>query len=169
MQIDSGSQASCLRLKDFAKIENRPRLLKTRAVLKAYSGERAVAKGEVYFDVQMGGKRKTGARFLVIDDVPSSLLSGRTCEELELLSSPVQRELIVSSVSDVKPLSKYVILLEYNYVFTGLGYIGNYKIELQKGAVPKQDAPRTVPIPLRDDLKNTLHRNGEERSLNQSS
>ena len=62
----------------------------------------------------------------------------------------------MSSVSDVKPLSKDVLLSECNDVFPALGYIGNYKIELQEGAVPKQDAPRTVPIPLRDDLKNTL-------------
>ena len=61
----------------------------------------------------------------------------------------------MSSVSDVKVLSKDV-LSEYYDVFTGLGYIGKYKIEVQEGAVPKQDAPRTVPIPLRDDLKKTL-------------
>ena len=114
MQIDSGSEANCLRLKDFAKIGNRPRLKKTRAVLKAYSGERVVPKGEVYLDVQIRGKRKTGAKFLVVDDVPSSLLSGRTCEELELL--PVKRGLLVSSVSDVKALSKDLVLTEYNGV-----------------------------------------------------
>ena len=61
----------------------------------------------------------------------------------------------MSSVSDVKALSKDV-LSEYNDVFTGLGYIANYKIALQEEAVPKQNAPRTVPIPFRDDLKKTL-------------
>ena len=40
MQIDGGLEANCLRLTDFTKIENRPWLKKTRAVLKAYSGER---------------------------------------------------------------------------------------------------------------------------------
>ena len=61
----------------------------------------------------------------------------------------------MSSVSDVKALSKDV-LSEYNDLFTGLGYIANYKIALQEEAVPKQNAPRTVPIPFRDDLKKTL-------------
>ena len=54
-------------------------------------------------------------------------------------------------------MTKDAILREHNNVFTGLGYIGNYKIELTEGAVPKQDAPRTVPVALRDDLKNKLH------------
>lgn len=42
-QIDNGSEANCLRLKDFTKTENR---LKTaRAVLKAYSGYRILPNG----------------------------------------------------------------------------------------------------------------------------
>ena len=74
-------------------------------------------------------------KFLVIDDAPSSPLSGKTCEELELLS--IKRELLVDSVSDVKRLAKNAILREHNDVFTGLRYIGNYKTELTEGAVPK--------------------------------
>ena len=54
-------------------------------------------------------------------------------------------------------MTKDAVLQENNDVFTGLGYIGDYKIELTEGAVPKQDAPRTVPVALRDDLKKTLH------------
>ena len=154
MHIDSVSEANCLRMEDFIKIQNRPDLKKTRAILKAYNGERVFPKGEIYLDIQIGGKI-TRAKFLVIDDAPSSLLSGKTCEELELLS--IKRELLVNSVSDVKGSTKDAILREHNDVFTGLGYIGNYKTELTEGAVPKQDKPRTVPVALRDDLKKKLH------------
>ena len=154
MQIDSGSEVNCLRMEDFVKIQNRPDLKKTRAILKAYNGEPVFPKGEVYLDIQIGGKI-TSAKFLVIDDAPSSLLSGKTCEELELLS--IKRELLVNSVSDVKGSTKDAILRVHNDVFTGLRYIGNYKTELTEGAVPKQDAPRTVPVALRDDLKKKLH------------
>ena len=46
MQIDSGSEANCLRMpEDFVKIQNRSDLKKTRATLKAYSGERVFPKG----------------------------------------------------------------------------------------------------------------------------
>ena len=154
MQIDSGSEANCLRMKDFVKILNRPDLKKSRAILKAYNGKRVFPKGEVYLDIQIGGKI-TRAKFLVIVDAPSSLLSRKTCEELELLS--IKRELLVNSVSDVKGLTKDDILQEHNDVFTGLGYIGNYKIELTEGAVPKQVALRTLPVALRDDLKKKLY------------
>ena len=40
MQIDSGSEANYLRMKDFLKIQNRPDVKKTRAILKANNGER---------------------------------------------------------------------------------------------------------------------------------
>ena len=143
MQIDIGSEANCLRMEDFVSVQNQPD-----------NGERVFPKGEVYLDIQIGGKL-TRAKFLVIDDAPSSLLSGKTCEELELLS--IKRELLVDSVSDVKELIKDAILREHNDLFTGLGYIGNYKIELTEGAVPKQDVPRTVPVALIDDLKKKLH------------
>ena len=54
---------------------------KTRAILKAYNEEGVFPNGEVYLDIQIGGKI-TIAKFLVIDDALSSLLSGKTCEEL---------------------------------------------------------------------------------------
>ena len=50
-----------------------------------------------------------------------------------------------------------LFLRQHNDVFTGLRYIGNYKTELTEGAVPKRDAPRTVSVALRDDLKKKLH------------
>ena len=85
MHIDSVSEANCMRMEDFIKIQNRPDLKKTRVILKAYNGERVFPKGEVCLDIQIGGKI-TRAKFLVVDNAPSSLLSGKTCEELELLS-----------------------------------------------------------------------------------
>ena len=84
-------------------------------------------------------KGKTRAKFLVTDDVPSSRLSGRTCEELKFLS--FKRELLVRSVLYVKALSKDVFLSEYNNVFTGRGDAGNYKIERPEGAVPRRNVP----------------------------
>ena len=77
MQIDIGSEANCLRMEDFESIQNRPDLKKTRAILIAYNGERVFPKGEVYIDIQIG--KITRAKFVVIDDAPSSLLSGNSC------------------------------------------------------------------------------------------
>mgnify|MGYP002804413401 CR=1 FL=1 len=51
--------------------------------------------------------------------------------------------MLVNAVSHNKELSKEEVLAEYNDVFSGLGYVGDYKIEL-KGAIPKQVLPRSV-------------------------
>ena len=115
------------------------------------NGQRHLPRGPLHLDIQIGGK-KTRANFLVVDDAP--LLSGEICEDLELLT--VKRELLVNTVSDVKTLTREAVLSDYKDVFTGLGYIGNYKIELKEEAIPKQDPPRTVPIALRDDVKKAL-------------
>ena len=52
-----------------------------------------------------------------------------------------------------KELTKEDVLTQYQDVFTGLGNIGSYKIELRDGAIPKQDAPGNVPVALREELK----------------
>ena len=48
-------------------------------------------------------------------------------------------------------------LEEYKDVFQGLGDIGSYTIELKDEAKPKQDAPRSVPVALRKELKQRLN------------
>ena len=59
MQIDIGSEANCLRMEDFVSVQNQPD-----------NGERVFPKGEVYLDIQIGGKI-TRAKFVVIDDASS--------------------------------------------------------------------------------------------------
>ena len=58
MQIDSGSEANCLRVKDFLKIDNRPPLKTTRVVLKAYNGEGVIPKGKVFLDIYTDWRSK---------------------------------------------------------------------------------------------------------------
>ena len=53
-----------MRMEDFVKIQNRPDLKKTRAILKAYNDERVFPNGEVYLEIQIGGKI-TRTKFLV--------------------------------------------------------------------------------------------------------
>jgi hypothetical protein len=69
----------------------------------------------------------------------------------------VKDELLVNAVADKKELTKEEVLTEYNDVFTGLGYIGDYKIGLKEGAIPKQDPARSVRVALRDELKAKLN------------
>ena len=46
MHTDSGSEANCLKMEDFVKIQNRTDFEKTRVILKVYNGERVIPKSE---------------------------------------------------------------------------------------------------------------------------
>ena len=148
MQIDNGAAADCLPLRDYESIADKPVLEKSTAKLTSYSGDRIKPKGQVSPDVQMGDKQVRHLLFQVIEDAPCSLLSGQTSEALQLMT--IKKDLLIHSLTDGKELTKEEVLKEYKDVFTGLGYIGDYKIELKDGAIPKEDASRTVPAAIKD-------------------
>ena len=154
MQIDNGAATSCLALRDYQSIEDKPVLEKSTAKLTSYSGDRIKPEGQVRLDVQIGDKQVRHVLFQVIEDAPCSLLSGQTSEALQLMT--IKKDLLIHSLTDGKELTKEEVLKECKDVFTGLGYIGDYKIELKDGAIPKQDAPRTVPVAIKDELKTKL-------------
>ena len=95
----------------------------------------------------------------MVKDAPCSLLSGPTSDTLLIIiwsNIKVNDELLINSVESSKRLTKEDVLTEYKDVFTGLGYTGDYKIEVTEEAVSKQDPPRSVPVALCDELKTKL-------------
>jgi hypothetical protein len=161
MQIDNGAAANCLKLEDYKQLTDTPMLKKSNVKLTTYSGNKIIPEGQVTLDIRIGGQNLCKVLYQVIKDAPCSLLSGPTSEKLGL--TKVKDELLVNAVADKKELTKEEVLTEYDDVFTGLGYIGDYKIELKEGAIPKQDPPRSVPVDLRDELKakrNELEKQG---------
>ena len=163
MQIDNGAAANCLKLEDYKQIEDPPKLGRSKAQLTSYSGNRIVPEGQLSLDIQIGGQKLSKVLFQVIKGAPCSLLSGPTSEGLGLIK--MKDELLVNSLTANKELTKEDVLTEYKDVFTGLGYIGEYKIELKDGAIPKQDAPRSVPVALRDELKAKLEEMEKQGTL----
>lgn len=154
MQIDNGAAANCLKLENYNQMANPPELKKSNVKLTTYSGSRIIPEGQVTVDIRIGGQTLDKVIFQVIKDAPCSLLSGPTSEALGLIK--VKDELLVNAVADNKELTEEDVLTQYKDVFTGLGHIGDYKIELKEGAIPKQDPPRSVPVALRDELKAKL-------------
>ena len=154
MQIGNGAAANCLALRDYESIADKPVLEKSTAKLTSYSGDRIKPKGQGSLDVQTGDKQVRHVLFQVIEDAPCSLLSGQISEALQLMT--IKKDLLIHSLTDGKELTKEEVLKEYKDVFTGLGYIGDYTIEVKDGAIPKQDAPRTVPAAIKDELKTKL-------------
>ena len=122
--------------------------------LTTYNGNRIISKGQVTLDIQIGGLKLWKILFQVARDAPFSLLFGPTSEKLGLIK--VNDELLINSVKSNKGLTKEDVLTDYKDVFTGLGYTGDYKIQVTEEAVPKQDPPRSVPVALRDELKTKL-------------
>ncbi len=154
MQIDNGAAANCLKLENYNQMIDPPELVESNVKLTTYSGSRIIPEGQVIVDIRIGGQTLEKVVFQVIKDAPCSLLSGPTSETLGLIK--VKDELLVNAVADYKELTEEDVLTQYRDVFTGLGNIGNYKIELKDGAIPKQDPPRSVPVALRDELKTKL-------------
>ena len=108
--------------------------------------------GTADIDIKINGEQRR-AEFVIIQEASSSLLSGNLSEDLGLIT--VKRELLVNQVTK-SPLTKDEIVKQYKDVFQGLGRIGEYRIELKEDAKPTQDAPRTVPVALRTELKQRL-------------
>ena len=152
IQIDNGSEVNCMRKQDLCRIDPHAKIERTHTKLKAYGDSTLIPLGKAEVDVKINGKEKR-AEFIVIEEASGSLLSGQLSEELGLIS--VKRELLVNQVNR-KPVSKEEITKEYRDVFHGLGRIGEYRIELKENAKPTQDAPRTVPVALRSELKERL-------------
>ena len=154
MQIDNGSAVNCIRVQDLVTMVKKPKLRMSNVKLTAYGGHTLEPLGQIQLDSKINGLEKS-LNFQVIDNASTSLLSGQASEELIKLIT-VNRSLLVNSITAMQHVSKEKTLEEYKDVFQGLGDIGSYTIELKDEAKPKQDAPRSVPVALRKELKQRL-------------
>ena len=154
-QLDSGASVNCMKYSDCCKILNsdKPQLKHSNIKLTAYSGQKMIPVGQVTLKMKINGVCDD-VLFQVIDEAPGSLLSGETCVKFGLVS--VNQEVLVNTLQMTSELSKEDILNEFADVFTGLGDIGEYHIELKEGAKPKQDMPRGVPVAFKPELKPKL-------------
>ena len=150
MQIDNGAAANCLKLENYNQMIDPPKLVESNVKLTMYSGSRIIPEGQVIVDIRIGGQTLEKVVFQVIKDAPCSSLSEPTSEPLGLIK--VKDELLVNAVADNKELTEEDVLTQYKDVFTGLSYIGDYKIELKDGAIPRQDPPRSVQVAIRYEL-----------------
>ena len=152
IQIDNGSEVNCMRKQDLLQLDPHAKLSGTSTKLRAYGNSTVTPLGTADIDIKINGEQRR-AEFVIIQEASSSLLSGNLSEDLGLIT--VKRELLVNQVTK-SPLTKDEIVKQYEDVFQGLGRIGEYRIELKEDAKPTQDAPRTVPVALRTELKQRL-------------
>ena len=94
--------------------------------------------------------------FEIVEYASTSLLSGRASEALKLIHFNEECILHVDLTSDESPTQEK-ILHNYRDVFTGLGKLpGTYHIDMHPNAIPVQENPRRVPIPVKDELKSKI-------------
>jgi hypothetical protein len=107
--------------------------------------------GQITVEMMINGKQEY-VKFQVVKDVPCSLLNGETAERFGLMK--VKEKLLINQVTS--ELTEDEMMKAYSDVFEGLGDLGEYHIEMDPAIKPMQDAPRTVPVALKKDLKKKL-------------
>lgn len=153
LQMDNGSSVNTLSLTDWYRLSGKSinDLKQSGASLTAYGGTQIKPVGKVTLSTRIGGKTER-LDFEVVANAARSLLSGPPSERLNLMK--INYDHVVNQVTQ-EP-TRDSILKDYADVFTGLGNIGVYHIELKSGARPTQDAPRRVPVALKTVVKDKL-------------
>jgi len=139
-KIDTGSQANIIPLNTFKTLPNYQKIpvRKTNAVLTSYSNDNIPCIGKCSLTC-----KETNQDFYIVDTSQTPILSCKTSQVLELI------KVLNVNISDIET--------EFPKLFQGLGCLDTpYHIEIDPSASPVIDAPRKVPVALRDRLKSAL-------------
>jgi len=156
-KLDTGAKANLINIRDVKALKEKPLIKKRTVPLKAYNGQSIETQGVCRLTLQVKGKMQS-LMFVVVPNGHESLLGDKACEDLHLVKRvyQVNRETVVLQTvcDDVTDIVK-----QFPDVFEGQGTLPfTYKIQLKDDATPVIHAPRRVPAPLRDLLKQELDR-----------
>ena len=144
-QIDTGASCNILNYRDYADL-GKPALDNNRSKLKQFDGSITTALGGC--DIELAGEN---LYFLVHKTRNHSLLSGDASIQLGLISIKEEWVNLVCN-ADLDD-----IISSYPEVFEGIGCLpGEYHIEIDKDAVPRQSHNRKTPLSMMADLKEKL-------------
>lgn len=146
-QLDSAASCNTLTMTDYDRL-GKPNLTPTNTTLTLYDQSKCIPLGWTDLMVENQSGQYTSRKFLVVDTKQHSLLSWKTCQQLELLKLGEQVNATSTSDDQIDNL-----LDEFVDVFTGLGKLdGLYDIELDPNCRPVQVRPRKVPLSMKEDL-----------------
>ena len=156
-KIDTGAQANILPLSIFnKKIGSTEKLEPNKNKLVSYTGQHLNTKGQIRLKSRYK-HREEMLTFHVVDTEAEPILGLQACIDLQLvklLLSVEEKQLSSMTADSVKQ--------DYPHLFSGMGDLGEAKIQLQEEAVGVIDAPRRVPLALKDRLKQELDRMQEQ-------
>ena len=157
--LDTGASCNTMPMKIYRKIVGEDcQPLPSSTTLRTYNGGLVKPLGYDRLRINHQGTEKR-LHFEIVEHGPVTLLSGNTCERLELLEVDVRR---VNHLADLpvlessRKLTKETVLSEYSDVFKGLGNIGKLCIHTNSAVKPVQNHTRRVPVALQKELKRKL-------------
>ena len=151
LKLDTGAKANLVSEQDIRAMKIKPRIRAYIGSLKAYNGQPIETRGKCRLKVKVKGKEHN-LMFVVVPDVHESLLGDDACDRLGLVKR-------VYCVNTNAQKSIESVVDQYPDIFKGFGVLPfTYKIQLKDDAQPVVHAPRRVPAPLRDKLKQELDR-----------
>ncbi|KAI4891972.1 hypothetical protein NFI96_009139, partial [Prochilodus magdalenae] len=156
LRIDTGAQANLISMTEIRAMKEKPKIFKKSVQLKDYNGKEIESKGQCKLRVNVKNK-EYNVLFSIVPENRESLIGGVTSKKLNL----VRRVYQISYSEAVRPHNSTVdsVVQRFPDVFKGLGCLPyTYKIQLKEDAQPVIHAPRRIPAPLRERLKNELDR-----------
>lgn len=139
-QMDTGAQVSVLPMDVYDKLNPRPSLMKTSAVLMSFTGSKVkpIGKCSVYC---LSIKIKYQLAFYVVDVKVSTFLSKNACKLLGVI------KFVNAAVANG-------MLEEFSDVFDGLGCLdGTVKLQIDPSVTLVAHPTRKIPVALRYKLK----------------
>jgi len=150
-KLDSEAEANVMSAAVFNKLQHRPHIRTTKAILHGYGGNRLIPLGVA--TVRLRHKRRNySTEFFIVDRDVQTLLGLPSCQQLDVVR-------LVDSVnnSTMSTSSSSSIIDEYADLFTGVGCLsGEHHIVTDPSVRPVIHAARRVPLALQPRLKQTL-------------
>lgn len=158
VKLDTGAAANIITMSDFNALSIKPKLRETNVRLTDYNYNEIVAVGACILEVKVWD-RKHHLKFIVVKSGPS-LIGYQACERLGLVKRVFQLEQSLQhretqAADDVKDI-RQCTLPEVKDKLSSIPF--THEIKLQKDYVPVINAPRRIPVALRDKLRAELSR-----------
>ena len=148
-QLDTGSTCSAMSISTLSKIlhvdPGSVKLLPPGGRIKLYDNSHVTPLGKYVLTVSRGGDEHD-ITFDIIPKSPWPVIDGVSCVKFGWIT-----------MNQNDSMNNENILKEYEDVFKGLGCLeGEYHIDIDETVKPVQHAPRRVPVPLKEKLKEKI-------------
>ena len=165
VKVDTGAQGNILPTRLYKQIypekmdeaghPHRSELTQRQTTLPAYNGTPIPQYGCVSFLCRYGVGEWNTTAFYVVDTESPAILGLPSSKKMKLVS--VNCAMTQNGLGPIK--DKYDLQARFPDRFTGIGkFPGTFHITLQQDARPVVHPPRKLPIHLKDELEEKLHR-----------